>query len=156
MATHSSILAQRISQTVEPGGRQSMGSQSLRHNCATLAGFTSQDEVARKLNWTHGVEALRCQAGFISGLVGGQYLTLSVWVFPHSKPSSDTSWVSTIQLTSDAPYPETVALKHILCSKSKICSVQREKKNQKELVAWLSTWKIFLCYNNNRFTVVLS
>lgn len=31
-----------------------------------------------------------------------------------------------------------------------------EKKNQKGLVAWLSTWKIFLCYNNNTFTAVLS
>ena len=32
MATHSSILAQRIPWTEEPGGLQSMGSQRVRHD----------------------------------------------------------------------------------------------------------------------------
>ena len=32
MATHSSILAQRIPGTEEPGGLQSMGSQEVRHS----------------------------------------------------------------------------------------------------------------------------
>ena len=32
MATHSSILAWRISWTEEPGGLQSMGSQRVRHD----------------------------------------------------------------------------------------------------------------------------
>ena len=32
MATHSSILAWRISWTEEPGGLQSMGSQKVRHD----------------------------------------------------------------------------------------------------------------------------
>ena len=32
MATHSSILAQRISWTEEPGGLQSMGSQRVGHD----------------------------------------------------------------------------------------------------------------------------
>jgi len=32
MATHSSILAQRILWTEEPGGLQSMGSQTVRHD----------------------------------------------------------------------------------------------------------------------------
>ena len=32
MATHSSILAWRIPWTEEPGGRQSMGSQRVRHD----------------------------------------------------------------------------------------------------------------------------
>ena len=32
MATHSSILAWRIPGTEEPGGLQSMGSQSVRHD----------------------------------------------------------------------------------------------------------------------------
>ena len=32
MATHSSILAWRIKWTEEPGGLQSMGSQSVRHD----------------------------------------------------------------------------------------------------------------------------
>jgi len=35
MATHSSILAWKISWTEEPGGLQSMGSQRVRHNWAT-------------------------------------------------------------------------------------------------------------------------
>ena len=35
MATHSSILAWRISWTEEPGGIQSMGLQRVRHNSAT-------------------------------------------------------------------------------------------------------------------------
>ena len=35
MATHSSILAWRIPCTEEPGGLQSMGSQRVRHDCAT-------------------------------------------------------------------------------------------------------------------------
>ena len=35
MATHSSILAWKISWTEEPGGLQSMGSQRVRHDCAT-------------------------------------------------------------------------------------------------------------------------
>ena len=32
MATHSSILAWKISQTEEPGGLQSLGSQGVRHD----------------------------------------------------------------------------------------------------------------------------
>ena len=35
MATHSNILAWRIPWTEEPGGQQSMGSQRVRHHCAT-------------------------------------------------------------------------------------------------------------------------
>ena len=35
MATHSSILAWRISWTEEPGGLQSMGSQGVGHDLAT-------------------------------------------------------------------------------------------------------------------------
>ena len=35
MATHSSIHAQRIPSTEEPGGLQSMGSQRVRHDCVT-------------------------------------------------------------------------------------------------------------------------
>ena len=35
MATHSSILAWRIPWTEEPGGLQSMGSQRVKHDCAT-------------------------------------------------------------------------------------------------------------------------
>jgi len=35
MATHSSILAWRISWTEEPNGLQSMGLQRVRHDCMT-------------------------------------------------------------------------------------------------------------------------
>ena len=35
MATHSSILAWEMPSTEEPGGLQSMGSQSIRHNLVT-------------------------------------------------------------------------------------------------------------------------
>ena len=40
MATHSSILARRISWAEESGRLQSMGLQRVRHNCATNT-FTS-------------------------------------------------------------------------------------------------------------------
>ena len=42
MATHSSILAWRISWTEEPGGLQSMGSQRVRHDSATNAATTKK------------------------------------------------------------------------------------------------------------------
>ena len=35
MATHSRVLAWRIPRTEEPGGRQSMGSQRVRHDWVT-------------------------------------------------------------------------------------------------------------------------
>ena len=35
LATHSSILVQKIPWTEESGGLQSMGSQRLGHNCVT-------------------------------------------------------------------------------------------------------------------------
>ena len=37
MATHSSVLAWRISGTEEPGGLPSMGSHRVGHNCHDLA-----------------------------------------------------------------------------------------------------------------------
>ena len=41
MATHSSILAQKIPWTEEPGGLQSMGSQRVGHDWVTSLHFTS-------------------------------------------------------------------------------------------------------------------
>ena len=41
MATHSSILAWRIPRTEKPGGPQSMGSQTFRHNWATHFSLSS-------------------------------------------------------------------------------------------------------------------
>ena len=43
MATHSSILAWRISQTEEPGGLQSMGSQRVAHDWATFTDVKSKN-----------------------------------------------------------------------------------------------------------------
>ena len=37
MATHSSVLAWRISWTGDPGGLQSIGLQRVRHKCSDLA-----------------------------------------------------------------------------------------------------------------------
>ena len=37
MATHSSVLAWRISGTAEPGGLPSMGSHRVGHDCSDLA-----------------------------------------------------------------------------------------------------------------------
>ena len=44
MATHSSILAQNIPWTEEPGGLQSMGSQRVKHNwaCTIIHGWVCQ------------------------------------------------------------------------------------------------------------------
>ena len=41
MATHSSILAQRIPWTEEPGGLRSMESQRVEHDCSNLASIGS-------------------------------------------------------------------------------------------------------------------
>ena len=40
MATHSSILAWRISWTEEPGGLQSTGLYRVRHDCVTFTSLT--------------------------------------------------------------------------------------------------------------------
>ena len=48
MATHSSTLAWKIPWTEEPGRLQSMGSQRVRHDCATsLQDKTTQKERKR-------------------------------------------------------------------------------------------------------------
>ena len=41
MATHSSVLAWRIPGTGEPGGRLSMGSHRIGHDCSDLAAATA-------------------------------------------------------------------------------------------------------------------
>ena len=41
MATHSGILAWKISWTEQPGGLQSMGSQRVGHDWATKHGFST-------------------------------------------------------------------------------------------------------------------
>ena len=41
MATHSSTLAWRIPWMEKPGGLQSMGSQTVRHNCVTNFSFST-------------------------------------------------------------------------------------------------------------------
>ena len=51
MATHSSILAWKISWTEEPGGPQSMGSQRVGHDWATNT-YTLADDDFRLSSWT--------------------------------------------------------------------------------------------------------
>ena len=57
MATHSSILAWKIPRTEEPGGLQSVGSQRVEHDRATLLSFT--------LGWAQWIWA--CQGEALSG-----------------------------------------------------------------------------------------
>ena len=49
MATHSSDLAWRIPETVEPGGLPSTGSHRVRHDWSDLAAATAADQSARVL-----------------------------------------------------------------------------------------------------------
>ena len=46
-ATHSSILAGRISWTEEPGGPRSMGWRSVRQNCVTEDAYTQGTATAQ-------------------------------------------------------------------------------------------------------------
>ena len=45
MATHSSVLAWRISGTGEPGGLPSMGSHRVRHDRSDLAAAAAADAI---------------------------------------------------------------------------------------------------------------
>ena len=56
MATHSSIHAWKIPWTGEPGRLQSMGSQSIGHNCSDLA-HTQQGRIGQ------GRVDVSCEAG---------------------------------------------------------------------------------------------
>ena len=44
MAAHTSILAWKIPRTEEPGGLQSMGSQTVRHHLVTEHAYTQSPE----------------------------------------------------------------------------------------------------------------
>ena len=79
MATHSSILARRISQTEEPGGLQFMQLQRVRHNLVTkqqqqeageigwlLPSPNALDEANKKLRWTIWQLKAKCKRQSIS------------------------------------------------------------------------------------------
>ena len=53
MATHSSVLAWRISWTVEPGWLQSMGSQRVRHDGMNNASQVWDKVQDTKCSWGH-------------------------------------------------------------------------------------------------------
>ena len=53
MATHSSILAWRIPWTEEPGRLQSMGSQRVRHDLATITHSLSDKDIPDLSTATH-------------------------------------------------------------------------------------------------------
>ena len=64
-ATHSSILAQRIPWTEEPGGLQPMGSQRVGHNWSRLARAWGKEAAQCRLPsilWWHGPLLSLCQA----------------------------------------------------------------------------------------------
>ena len=49
MATHSSVLARKISWTEAPGGLQSMESQTVRHELATKQQFRMIEDMGEKI-----------------------------------------------------------------------------------------------------------
>ena len=53
-ATHSSILAWRISGTGEPGGLPSLGSHRVGHDWSDLAAAAASDWIASPTQWTWG------------------------------------------------------------------------------------------------------
>ena len=53
MATHSSVLAWRISGTGEPGGLQSMGLLGIRHDRSDLAAAVAATSLTHPLNYYH-------------------------------------------------------------------------------------------------------
>ena len=61
MATHSSTLAWESPCTEEPGGLQSMGSQIVRHDCATKKHLS-----IHMLCWVTGTLTIFCSPGQIS------------------------------------------------------------------------------------------
>ena len=65
MATHSSILAWKISWAEEPGGLQSMGSQRVGHDWATITNFTRQYSVSRASQVALVIKNLLANAGGI-------------------------------------------------------------------------------------------
>ena len=67
MATHSSILAWKISWTEEPGGLQSTGSQKVRHDWMTKHSTAQADF------WTFGRSDFRARWVFMTflGMLGG-------------------------------------------------------------------------------------
>ena len=59
MATHSSVLAWRISGTGEPGGLPSMGSHRVRHDCSDLAAAGNSSHgpgICPTSAWLHDLE----------------------------------------------------------------------------------------------------
>ena len=67
MATHSSILAWKISRTEEPGGLQSMGSQRIR---LWLSAHTHIQSTKRGLPWWLSGKESACQAGDVNSVSG--------------------------------------------------------------------------------------
>ena len=64
MATHSSVLAWRISGTAEPGGLPSMGSHRVRHDWSDLAVAVEEEVYDNNKNVTE--KKLKSLIGFLS------------------------------------------------------------------------------------------
>ena len=69
MATHSSILAWKISWTKEPGGLQSMGSQRVGHDWATNTYYSFLNVSTRKCKVTYVAGILFLQDGTVLAIV---------------------------------------------------------------------------------------
>ena len=90
LATHSSILAWRIPWTEEPGGLQSMGSQRVKHDCATNT-YIHNLRSWQRTNWVHRWT----QEGLVMNCLGSKY-------WPRAKEQSppSVSAVPTLMLNS--------------------------------------------------------
>ena len=97
MATHSNILAWKIPWTEEPGRPQSVGSQRVGHNWATLLSLSTNVLT----EWTGTSIQGRTPLSF--SLWGNRVSCHSLWVFmvllsSHHSHSHDTKWLSSLQL----------------------------------------------------------
>ena len=90
MATHSSVLAWRISGTVEPAGLLSMGSHRVRHDWSDLAAAAHASKVMLKIlqarlqqymNW----ELPDVQAGFRKGRRARDQIANILWIIKKAR-----------------------------------------------------------------------
>ena len=82
MATHSSILAWKISWTKEPGGLQSMGSQRVGHDWATNTYYSFLNVSTRKCKVTYVAGTLFLQDGTVLAIVVQSLSPVQLFVTP--------------------------------------------------------------------------
>ena len=92
MATHSSILAWKISWTKEPGGLQSMGSQRVGHDWATNTYYSFLNVSTRKCKVTYVAGTLFLQDGTVLAIVVQSLSPVQLFVTP---------WTAAVQHSID-------------------------------------------------------